>query len=216
MPNAFAYASWGTAPHIFGSQESGLKLVETQVKAMVESSDEELMPLIAGGDQRAFRILARRHLPSVIRLARRLTGNHADAEDVAQDAMLRVWTHAASWRPSAAFRTWLYRVVVNLSIDRRRLKPMVDLEAAGDPADPAPGAAERIETDETAQHVQAALGRLPDRQRIALTLTHFEGLSAAEAAAVVGTTVGGIESLLIRARRTLRVALGPLFGKESR
>ena len=183
---------------------------------MVESSDEELMALIAGGDRHAFRTLARRHLPPVIRLARRLTGNRADAEDVAQDAMLRVWTHAASWRPSSAFRTWLYRVVVNLSIDRRRLKPTVDLEAAGDPADPAPGAVERIETDETAQLVRAALGRLPDRQRVALTLTHFEGLSAAEAAAVVGTTVGGIESLLIRARRALRVALGPLFGKESR
>ena len=91
----------------------------------------------------AFRVLARRHLPAMLGLARRILGNAADAEDVAQEAMLRVWTHAPRWQPLAAFRTWLTRVVVNLCLDRKRRAPWVDLEAAGEIVDPAPGAGER-------------------------------------------------------------------------
>ena len=106
----------------------------------MDDSDEALMARVARGDEAAFRALAGRHLPAMLGLARRILGNAADAEDVAQEAMLRVWTHAPRWQPLALFRTWLTRVVVNLCLDRKRRAPWVALEAAGEIVDPAPGA----------------------------------------------------------------------------
>src|SRR5271169_7140875 len=104
----------------------------------MDDSDEALMAQVARGDERAFRMLAQRQLPAMLGLARRILGNAADAEDVAQEAMLRVWIHAPRWQPLAAFRTWLSRVVVNLCLDRKRRAAWVDLEAAGELVDPAP------------------------------------------------------------------------------
>ena len=101
------------------------------------------MARVAGGDERAFQVLSRRHLPAMLGLARRILGNAGDAEDVAQEAFVRVWTHAPRWQPLAQFRTWLTRVVVNLCLDRKRRAPWVDLEAAGDVVDPGPGRMKR-------------------------------------------------------------------------
>src|SRR6266481_183164 len=98
---------------------------------MDEASDEDLMRRVAGGDERAFRLLARRYAARAVALARRVTGNDADAEEVVQEALLRVWTNAPRWRPLAAFRTWFYRIVLNLCLSRQRRKvPLVALEAA--------------------------------------------------------------------------------------
>jgi RNA polymerase sigma-70 factor (ECF subfamily) len=83
-------------------------------------ADHELMARAAKGDGQAFRILAGRHAERALRLARRILGNEAMAEDVVQDAFLRVWINASRWRPEAAFRTWLYRIVVNLCLNARR------------------------------------------------------------------------------------------------
>ena len=94
-------------------------------------------------------------------LARRILGNAADAEDVAQEAMLRVWTHAPRWQPLALFRTWLTRVVVNLCLDRKRRAPWVALEAAGEIVDPAPARASKPERDEREKLVAAAIAELP-------------------------------------------------------
>src|ERR671931_324032 len=105
---------------------------------MHEASDEDLMVKVARGDKAAFRVLAQRHAARSIGLARRITGNDADAEEVGQEALLRVWINAPRWRPVAAFRTWLYRVVLNLCLSRRRRAPVIPLEEAGDPADPSP------------------------------------------------------------------------------
>ncbi len=179
--------------------------------AMEEPSDEELMARIADADAVAFERLAQRHGERVRALAFRVTRNRADADEVAQEALLRVWVTAPRWRPTAQFRTWLYRVVVNLCLDRQRHAPFAPLEAAGDPADPAPDAPTRIADDEAGRAVAAALGDLPDRQRVALVLTYYEGLSNAEAATVLATSVSGIEALLVRAKRSLRVSLGPLM-----
>ena len=106
----------------------------------MDDSDEALMARVARGDEAAYRLLSRRHVPAMLGLARRILGNAADAEDVAQEAMLRVWTHAPRWQPLAQFRTWLTRVVVNLCLDRKRRAPWVALEAAGEIVDPALGA----------------------------------------------------------------------------
>ena len=177
---------------------------------MPEASDEELMLRIARGDQRAFRELVPRYAVRAAGLARRITGSKADAEDIVQEAYLRVWVNAPRWRPQAAFRTWFYRIVFNLSLNRRRRAPFSPLEDAGDPPDPAVGASERMVRDETDRAVAAAIATLPERQRAAIALTYGEELSNVEAATVLGTSVSGIESLLVRAKRTLREKLGPL------
>ena len=173
----------------------------------MDDSDEALMARVARGDEQAFRQLARRHLPPMAGLARRILGNAAEAEDVAQEAMLRVWTHAPRWQPLAAFRTWLTRVVVNLCLDRKRRAQWVDLEAAGEIVDPAPGAGERAESDERERFLAAAIAKLPERQRTAIVLTYNKGLSNAEVAEALDTSVSAVETLLVRGKQNLRRAL---------
>ncbi|HEY9454563.1 MAG TPA: RNA polymerase sigma factor [Bradyrhizobium sp.] len=180
----------------------------------MDESDEALMARIAKGDARAYRVLAGRHLPAMLGLARRILGNAADAEDVVQEAMLRVWTHAPRWQPLAAFRTWLTRVVVNLCLDRKRRAPWVALEAAGEIVDPARGAAEQAEADERERLVSAAIGELPSRQRSAIVLTYSEGMSNAQVAEILDTTVSAVETLLVRGKQNLRRALGDMIEEE--
>jgi RNA polymerase sigma-70 factor (ECF subfamily) len=177
----------------------------------MDDSDEALMARVARGDQPAFRVLARRHTPAIVRLARRILGNAADAEDVAQEAMLRVWTHAPRWQPLAAFKTWLTRVVVNLCLDRKRRALWVELEAAGEIADSAPVASELAETDERERLLQRAIAELPDRQRTAIVLTYSEGMSNAQVADILDTSVSAVETLLVRGKQNLRRALGDII-----
>lgn len=180
----------------------------------MDDSDEALMARVARGDQSAFRALAGRHLPAMVGLARRILGNTADAEDVAQEAMLRVWTHAPRWQPLAAFKTWLTRVVVNLCLDRKRRAPWVELEAAGEIADPSPSAAEQTEFDERERYLQRAIEKLPDRQRAAIVLTYSEGLSNAQVADILDTSVSAVETLLVRGKQNLRRTLGQLIDED--
>lgn len=177
----------------------------------MDDSDEALMARIAQGDQPAFRALSRRHLPAVVGIARRILGNAADAEDVAQEAMLRVWTNAPRWQPLAQFRTWLTRVVVNLCLDRKRRAAWVDLDAAGEIVDPAPDASELSESEERGRMVARAIGELPDRQRAAIVLTYSEGMSNAQVAEILGTSVSAVETLLVRGKQNLRRALGSVI-----
>ncbi len=174
---------------------------------MDEASDEELMRLVARGDEPAFRSLARRHAGRAVGLARRITGNAADADEIVQEALLRVWTNAPRWRPLAAFGTWFYRIVVNLCLNRRRAAPFVPLADAGEPADPSPDAAARQESDEDDRRMASAIAALPDRQRAAIVLTYHEGLGNADAADLLRVSVSALEALLVRARRTLRTSL---------
>jgi len=148
------------------------------------------------GDERAFRMLVARHAGRALALARRRLRNDAAAEEVVQDAMLRVWVNAPRWRPEAAFRTWLYRVVVNLCLNARRRPTDLPLVQAGDPADPAPDAGAVLEARERDRKLSAAI-----------VLTYQEGLGNAEAAAVLDISVSSLEALLVRAKRTLRATL---------
>jgi RNA polymerase sigma-70 factor (ECF subfamily) len=172
------------------------------------------MARVARGDQRAFQTLAGRHLPAMLGLARRILGNAADAEDVAQEAMLRVWMHAPRWQPLALFRTWLTRVVVNLCLDRKRRAPWVALDAAGEIVDPAPGAEEKAEQDEREGLVAAAIAELPARQRTAIVLTYGDGMSNAQVADVLDTSVSAVETLLVRGKQNLRRALDSVIDKD--
>jgi RNA polymerase sigma-70 factor (ECF subfamily) len=180
----------------------------------MDDSDEALMARVAGGDQAAYRLLTRRHLPAMLALARRILGNASDAEDVVQEAMLRVWTHAPRWQPLALFRTWLTRVVVNLCLDRKRRAPWVELEAAGEIVDPALGPDQRTEHSERDQLVAAAIGELPARQRTAIMLTYGDGMSNAQVAEILGSTVSAVETLLVRGKQNLRRALGRAIGED--
>jgi RNA polymerase sigma-70 factor (ECF subfamily) len=173
-------------------------------------SDHDLMARTAQGDGRAFRTLAERHAGRALRLARRILGNEALAEDIVQDALLRVWTNAPRWRPEAAFRTWLYRVVVNLCLNAKRRAGDLPLDAAAAVADPAAAADADLETRERDRQIAAAIGALPERQRAAIVLSYQEGLGNAEVAAVLDTTVSGVETLLVRAKRALRTSLGDI------
>ncbi|HXL69313.1 MAG TPA: sigma-70 family RNA polymerase sigma factor [Xanthobacteraceae bacterium] len=174
---------------------------------MGDPSDEDLMRRVAAGDERAFALLAPRHAARAIGLARRLTGNSADAEEIVQEALLRVWINAPRWRAQAQFRTWFYRIVVNLCLNRRRRAPFSPLTEAGDPPDPSLDPAARLERDETDRQVAAAVANLPARQRLVIMLTYEEGLSNADAAAVLDSSVSGVEALLVRAKRGLREKL---------
>ena len=119
--------------------------------------------------------------------------------------MLRLWKQASDWRAGEAkASTWLYRVVHNLCIDRiRRRKPQVPVEDAPEPVDPHPSVLERMAQSETSASVARAIGTLPERQRNALMLRHFEGWSNPEIGEELGCSVEAVESLLARARRQL-------------
>ncbi len=168
--------------------------------------DHDLMARAARGDERAFRILVARHTGRALGIARRILRDEARAEEIVQDAMLRVWINAPRWRPEAAFRTWLYRVVVNLCLNEKRRPAVLPLEQAGEPADPAPDAGAMLEARQRDRKLAAAIDALPARQRAAIVLTYQEGLANAEAAAVLDISVSGLEALLVRAKRTLRAA----------
>lgn len=183
----------------------------------VESwTDEALVARVAGGDRRAYGLLVDRHLDRTVTIARRILGNQADAEDVAQEAFLRLWRHADRFDERAAkFATWFYRVTTNLCLDRTRRAPMAPLEAAGDPVDSRPGQEDALADRRTRAAVAGAVAELPDRLRAAITLTYDAGLSNADAAKALDISVKALESLLVRARRTLREKLAGWAGRET-
>lgn len=166
--------------------------------------DLELVQRAGRGEGAACAALVDRHLTRVHAVALRILGNRADAEEVAQDVFLRVWRHAAEWRPGPAlFSTWLHRVAVNLCRDRLRRRRETDLEAAGDPPsdDPAPDAG--LQSQAVSSRVAAAMAVLPERQRMAITLCYYQEMSNIEAASVMELSVEAVESLLARGRRRL-------------
>lgn len=177
-----------------------------------DQSDEALLQLYARGDRAAARTLVLRLSPRVLGYATRLLADRAEAEDVAQEAMLRLWRVAPEWRTGEAqVTTWLYRVVTNLVTDRQRARQRrqaTTLDDAPEVADDAPAAvAQLIEADRMAA-LDRALDGLPDRQRQALVLRHIEGMSNPEIAEIMQIGVEAVESLTARAKRALASALG--------
>ena len=172
--------------------------------------DETLLVLYARGDAEAARELTDRMLPRALSVATRVLGDRAEAEDVAQEAMLRLWRIAPDWQTGQAkVSTWLYRVTMNLCIDlqRKRRGGTVALDDAPDPADNAPSAAEQLVAKARSDALQDALAQLPDRQRQAVVLRHLEELANPEIAEILGVSVEAVESIVARGKRGLTAAL---------
>lgn len=180
--------------------------------ALAELDDSALMVLFARGDPEAARRLTARLLPRALRHAARVLGDPAEAEDVAQEAMMRLWHAAADWRRDGPAQpsTWLYRVVANLAVDRlRRARRAtgLDPESAETLADMAPGIEARLAESDRMAALDQALAALPERQRQAVVLRHIEGLSNPEIAEVLDVGIEAVESLTARGKRALKAAL---------
>lgn len=176
--------------------------------AVSTDPDEHLLERMGRGDMAAVSILVSRKMPRLVALARRMLGDPVEAEDVAQETLLRTWKQAATWVPGKArIDTWMHRVALNLCYDRlRRRRDQVSTDDV-EIVDGAISAPARMEAAETASQVQAAINALPDRQREAIVLTYYQELSNQEAANVMDVSVEALESLLARGRRALRAAM---------
>ncbi len=182
------------------------------VDALSVLDDTALLVLFAKGDAAAARLLTERLLPRALRHATRVLGDAAEAEDVAQEAMMRLWRTAPDWRSDGPAQpsTWLHKVVANLAVDRlRRARRTtgLDPEAAEAVADTAPAPEARLTDANRMAALDAALGTLPERQRQAVVLRHIEGLSNPEIAEILEIGVEAVESLTARGKRALKVAL---------
>lgn len=179
--------------------------------AKVADPDEDLVKRVGAGDPAAVQAMVARKLPRMLSLAQRMLGDAAEAEDVAQEAMLRAWKQAPRWTPGQArFDTWLHRVALNLCYDRLRRRREIATDVIPDHIDDGPAPDRGLLAAETGAQVQAALSRLPPRQREAIVLCHYQELGNIEAAALMEISVEALESLLSRGRRALRTALADI------
>lgn len=175
---------------------------------LAAAPDDALLRLYANGDPMASRAVASRFLPRILSHAERMLGNRAEAEDVAQEAMLRLWKIAPEWRSGEAkVTTWLYRVTGNLCTDRLRRRRSVGLDQVPEPETEAASPADRLQETARADALQAALARLPDRQAQAVILRHIEELSNPEIAQIMDISVEAVESLIARGKRALTADL---------
>lgn len=185
----------------------------SQATATAILSDESLMALVGKADRRAYGLLVERHIARSNGLAARTLSNAAEAEEVVQEAFLRLWKHAPNWQPKGAkFTTWFYRVILNLCIDvqRKRRATLVPIENVADPASEAPSADEGLYRDQVSHQVSKALEGLPERQRAAISLCYYQGLTNREVAEVLDVNIKALESLLSRGRKALKEALGDI------
>lgn len=176
--------------------------------AVPDPSNEALLGLFADGDAMAARLLTKRLGPRCYSVALRLLGNQAEAEDVTQEAMMRMWKMAPDWVPGQAqISTWLYRVTLNLCVDLRRRKQPDTLENAPEPEDDAASVVDKMQEAARRDALQDALDKLPDRQRQAVVLRHIEELSNPEIAGIMDISVEAVESLTARGKRSLKAIL---------
>lgn len=186
----------------------------TQPVTQPADPDAALLAAYAAGDARAAEALMTRLAPRLLALASRMLGDRAEAEDVTQEAMLRLWRQAPHWRAGEArVATWLTRVALNLATDRLRRRwrgvawDAAFPEGADGPADDSPGAEATLRASERAMALRAALSALPPRQAQAVALRHLEGAANPEIAAVMEISVEAVESLISRGKRALTAQL---------
>lgn len=181
-----------------------------------QSSDEELIHALGNGDENALRILVERYTASIYRFSVRYTGNDYLAQDISQEVFLKLYRHARRYKAGTPFRTWLFSIVRNTSIDMARSYTYrkahsIDSSSETDFSDgegqslvrTAQNPEERYASKETAQRMADSVQSLPEKQRTAVILKYYEEMPAKEIADVMETTVSSVESLLVRAKRNL-------------
>ena len=169
-------------------------------------TDEELMTAVCKGDQSAYQTIVKQHLRSISHYAFRILGNQKDAEDISQEAFLRLWINTPNWKPKEAkLTTWLHKIAHNLCIDYLRKHGRVEtrdyfqdeiglLESNNNNGD----------ENKKLQLLKQTIGKLPENQRNALTLCHYQGFSNREAAVIMNISVEALRSAIARAKRSLK------------
>jgi RNA polymerase sigma-70 factor, ECF subfamily len=175
-------------------------------------SDEALMARAGRGDGVAYAALFERHFDRVRALARRMLGRDDEIDDVAQEVFLRVWSAAPAWRPQAAFTTWLRRVACHVCLDRITKKREVPCERTPEIEDSSHEPSRRAYARQLEDHLRRALEALPETQRRAFVLCHYQGMRRREVAAVMGLSTLALESLVARARKSMRLRMRRIEG----
>lgn len=188
------------------SQQTRIRRYDSMPAAWPEKDDHELLALLQQGSGQAFASLVERHAERFYRLTYRFLQDRAAAEDIVQDAFLKLWENPANWQPERGtkFTTWFYRVVVNLCLDQRKKKGAVGFDSAPELIDERESADETLMRSETQRILEKEIAALPERQRTALNLCFDEGLSNQEAAEVMGVKLKALQSLIMRAKTTLK------------
>jgi len=174
---------------------------------LAAGADAALLERVGKADKAAFSALVSRHYDAAYRVAYRMMGRAADCDDIVQDAFVKLWTNPAQIRQGQALRAWLMRVVSNLAIDRLRRKPMLNADDVPEPASDKAGPDHVALRNSVSSEIDRAIAALPERQRMGLIFVYYEGLSNRDAAAALELSVDALESLLARARRSLKKAL---------
>jgi RNA polymerase sigma-70 factor (ECF subfamily) len=181
------------------------------------ATDQHLMQAARQGDTQAFDKLVNRLADRIYGLAFRMLGNEQDARDTAQDTFVRMWQSRRRWSPRGAVSTWAYRIATNLSLNRLRSRKRWRIHSVSYsddtttrfdipvPDEESPHAL--AETADTKHRLETAISQLPPRERAVILLRHHQELSAKDIAKVMDTTVNGVDSLLLRARKRLRMIL---------
>ncbi len=169
------------------------------------TDDDVLMRRVASGDIIAFQKVIEKHAPKVHRIAWRLLNDPVEAEDMTQEVMLKIWQNAASWKEgSFGIAAWVNRIAMNHCLDRLKKRPVISDHNIPERADPTLLADAALLMHERQAHIQAALNELPERQKASIILTYFEEMTNQDAADALDLNIKAFESLLLRARRSLR------------
>ena len=167
-------------------------------------AEREVILACQRGEREAFDVLVERYQRDVYRLCYRYVNNHEDANDLAQEVFLKAWRAIGRFRRESSFRTWIYRIGVNACLNFRALRRPVTQELPEALVDPLPGAAVRVQEDDEARRVRAAIVRLPEKQRATVILKVYHDLTHEEVAQVLGSTVGTVKANLFHALGNLR------------
>jgi len=179
--------------------------------------DESLICQIQEGSHEAFAVLADRHSDRFYRMAYRLVSSKDDAEDIVQEAFLKLWDRPTLWNPGkgAKFTTWFYRVVINLCFDHRKKKRLITLPEDLEFSDENPGPDVLYDVHQKQALLERFIHELPERQQLAINLCFYEGLSNNEAAQIIGVKVKALQSLVMRAKTTLKYNVKQYLGGGS-
>jgi RNA polymerase sigma-70 factor (ECF subfamily) len=199
---------WHAASHLAAGRLAGPRRGGGIQTDAVQAADAYLVERAQEGYLDAYAELVDRHGGLAYRVALRLLGNHHDAEDVAQEALVLAWQQLSGFKGESSYPTWLYRIVTRRALNRIARTPAADsLDFLTDATDSGAGPARDVERNLTVDAVNAAVAALPPPQRVAIVLHHFEGLSNEEVARITGSTVAAVRSHLFRGRRTLTKTL---------